>query len=156
MYALMLCLLLPPHLHAMISDHDKVTIRATRTMIRRTRAASAGTASASCLRRFSLRARGVARAAGQRARASVAARSSAPCLHSGLHKRARNHHHHLCPVRILRQLVPLRECSGATPALGLYRLVVCPRRARLSSCREIHGLAGGCAGDVVDAGRPRS
>jgi len=113
-------LLLPPHLHAMISDHDKVTIRATRTMIRRTRAASAGTASASHLRRFSLRARGVARAAGlrTRARASVAARTSTHSPHSGLHKRARNRRH-VSPVRILRQLAPLRECSGAAPALGL-------------------------------------
>lgn len=132
-----------------------VKIRATRTMIRRTRAANAGTASASHLRRFSLRARGLARAAGLRARASVAARSSAHCPHSGLHKRA-HHRRQLYLVRILRQLVPLRECSSATPALGLYRLELCPRRARPSSCRAIHGSAGDCAGDVVDAGRLRS
>ena len=100
-------------------------------MIRRTHVANAGTASASHLRPFSLRARGVARAVGLRARARVAARSSVHCPHLGLHKHAR-HRRHPSPVRILRQLVPLRECRGAIPALGLWRLAVRPRRVRPS------------------------
>ena len=133
---------------------DEVTIRATRTMIRPTRAASAGTASASHLRRFSPRAHGVARAAGLRVRANVAARSSARYPHSSPRRRA-CHHRHLCQVHILCHLGP-QGCDGATAALWPSRMAQCPRQARPSLCPVTHASAGGCAGDVVDAGRPRS
>jgi hypothetical protein len=81
----------------------KARIRATRTMTRLTHVASAGIVLASHIRPLSLRARGVVtRPAGQRARASVAAHSSARCPHSSLRKHKRN------PGR-------RRQCLAAVP-----------------------------------------
>jgi hypothetical protein len=131
-------------------DAIKVTIRVTRTMIRRTRAASAGTASASHSRRFSPRARGV-REAGRQVRTSAAAPSSARYPRSSLRRRAR-HHARLCLAHIHRHPGPH---ARRVPALGPCPLARCRRQAQLSSCLAIHVSAAGCVGDVVDAGRLR-
>jgi len=138
----------------------KVITQATRTSTRRTRVASAGIALANPTRPYSHQAHGVVKAVG-RARSSKAARSSARCPHSSLRKRA--HPRRQCPVRILRCLPPA-ERGGATTALCLTpaqcqcksHRARCLRLAQPSSCPAIHGLAGGCAGDVADAVRPRS
>jgi hypothetical protein len=128
---------------------EKARIRATRTMTRLTRVVSAGTASASHLRPFSPQARGVPRAAGQRVRARtrMAARSSARCLHSSLHKR-RLHGRSQCPARILHYLP---QGYRVPRELRLCHMALSPRQARPLSCRAIHASAGGCAGGVVDA-----
>jgi len=132
-------------------EHEKVRIRATRTMTRLTHVASAGTASASHLRPFSPRARGVPRAAGQWARA---ARSSARCLHSSLHK-CSPHRRSKCPARLLRYRYLPQGCR-VPRELRLCRMALGPRQARPLSCRAIHASADGCAGGVVDAARRRS
>jgi hypothetical protein len=139
-----------------VSPHAmKVKTQVTRTMIRLTRVESAGTASASCSRRFSPRARGMARAAEPRVRASVAARFSGRYPHSSPRRRA-HHHGSLCLVHIHHSLGRPRPCSRPTPSLGPYHMARFPRQVRLSSCRAIHVSAADCAGDVADAGRPRS
>ena len=133
---------------------EQARIRATRTMTRLTHVASAGIVLASYLRPFSPRAPGVTRLAGQRARASVVAHSSARCPHSNLRKCRRSlrpHSQCLAATHILpRGQVPHNLCRC------LCHLEVCPRQARLLSCRVTHVSVDDCAGGVGDAARPRS
>jgi len=130
-------------------------IQGTRTLTRLTHVASAGIVLASHLRPLSPTARGVRRA-GQRARASVAAHSSALCPHSSLRKHKRSAR----PRSRLRSqclaAIPCRVPSRDLCLFPLFHMEVYPRQARLWSCRVIHVSEDDCAGGVVDVARPRS
>ncbi len=147
-----------PHPHFIPRKREKARIRATRTMTRLIHAASAGTASASYLRPFLRRARGVARVAGQAARVKAAAHSSGRCPHSSLHKRRprRRRQCRRCLAAILH-VVP-QGCRDPTHKLGPCpcRMEQCLLQARPLSCQVIHVSADGCAGSVVGVARRRS
>jgi hypothetical protein len=102
------------------SHLTQAAILATRTSTRRARAASAGTALASCSRPFSPRARGVTMAAALRVRASTVARSSARFPRSNPPPHARRPHHlahslHLTPHHSARRSHHLARSFLLTP-----------------------------------------